>query len=68
MDHIPGPIIATVIPRLANIIAVNELPNDRKNIQISTRAIVIPATGVHRPKSRSMPVTAAIRWGDWVSI
>ena len=63
MDHMPGPIIATVMPRLASIIAVSELPNDAKDIQTSTMAIVIPATGVHRPKSRSMPATAAIRWG-----
>jgi hypothetical protein len=38
MDHIPGPIIATVAPRPASMIAVSELPNDAQNIQTSTMA------------------------------
>ena len=57
MDHIPGPIIATVAPRPASIIAVSELPNDAKNIQTSTMAIVMPATGVQRPRRSSVPAT-----------
>ena len=53
MDHIPGPIIATVAPRPASTMAISEFPDDAKNIQTSTVAIVIPATGVHRPRRRS---------------
>ena len=63
MDHIPGPIIATVAPRPASTMAISELPNDAKNIQTSTVAIVIPATGVQSPRRSSVPATAATRCG-----
>jgi hypothetical protein len=59
MDHNPGPIIATVTPRPASKMAISEFPDHAKNIQTSTVAIVIPASGVHRPTRRSMPATAA---------
>ncbi len=45
------------------MIAVSECAEHAKNTQTPTMAIVIPATGVQRPKSRSTPATAAIRWG-----
>ena len=61
MDHIPGPIIATVAPRTATMIAVSECAEHAKNTQTPTMAIVIPASGVQRPKSRSTPAIAAIR-------
>jgi hypothetical protein len=60
MDHIPGPIIATVAPRTATMIAVSECEH-AKNTQTPTMAIVIPASGVQRPRSRSTPAIAAIR-------
>jgi len=31
-------------------------------MRVSAMAIVIPATGVHRPKSRNMPAAAASAW------
>ena len=64
MDHIPGPIMATVAPRTATMIAVNECTEQVKNTQIPTMAIVVPATGVHRPSSRNTPPTDAIRQGN----
>jgi len=63
MDHIPGPIIATVAPRTATMIAVSECAEHTKNTQTPTMAIVIPASGVQRPRSRSTPAVAAIRQG-----
>ena len=61
MDHIPGPIIAMVSPRLPSVITASELPEKANNIQISTTAIVIPAAGVQSPSSRSTPAIAAIK-------
>jgi len=63
MDHIPGPIIATVAPRTATMIAVSECAEHAKNTQTPTMAVVIPANGVQRPRSRNTPGTAAIRYG-----
>ena len=70
MDHIPGPIIATVDPRTATMIAVSECAEHAKNTQTPRMAIVIPASGVHRPRSRNTPAIAAItqaRLGDNVA-
>ena len=61
MDHIPGPIIATVAPRTATMIAVSECAEHAKNTQTPTMAIVIPASGVQRPRNRNTPAIAAIR-------
>ncbi len=61
MDHIPGPIIATVAPRTATTIAVSEYAEHAKNNQTPTMAIVIPASGVQRPRSKSTAAMAAIR-------
>lgn len=63
MDHIPGPIIATVAPRTATMIAVSEWDEDTKNTQTPMMAVVIPAKGVQRPKNKSTPAMAAIREG-----
>ena len=62
MDHIPGPIIATVMPKPARMIVMKELPGEIQNFTVSAMAIVIPATGVHNPKSKSTPATAASTW------
>ena len=43
------------------MIAVSECAEHAKNTQTPTMAIVIPASGVQRPKSRSTPAIAAIR-------
>ena len=68
MDHIPGPIIAAVAPRTATMIAVSEcVEHAKKNIQTPTMAMVIPASGVLRPKSRNTPAIAAIRNGRFVA-
>ena len=61
MDHIPGPIIAMVAPRTASMMAISEIPDHASDIQTSTVAIVIPATGVQRPRRRNAPVTARIK-------
>ena len=61
MDHIPGPIIATVAPRPASTMAISQLPDHANAIQASTVAIVIPATGVQRPRRRNTPATDAIK-------
>jgi len=63
MDHMPGPIIETVAPRIATMIAVSECAEHAKNTQTPTMATVIPATGVQRPSSKNMPAIAAIRYG-----
>ena len=47
----------------SHMIAVSECAEHAKNTQTPTMAIVIPARGVQRPKSRSTPAIAAIRWG-----
>ena len=45
------------------MIAVSECAEHAKNTQTPTMAIVIPASGVQRPRSRSTPAVAAIRQG-----
>ena len=62
MDHIPGPIIATAAPRTATIIAVSECPLDAKNTHTPAMAMVIPASGVHKPRRRNTAATPAIRY------
>ncbi len=61
MDHNPGPIIATVAARPASRMAISEFPDHANDIQTSTVAIVIPATGVQSPRRRNTPATAAIK-------
>jgi hypothetical protein len=55
MDPIPGPIIAMVAPRTASMMAISEIPDHASDIQASTVAIVIPATGVQRLRRRNVP-------------
>ena len=55
MDHIPGPIIATVAARPASMMAISEFPDHANDIHTSTIAIVIPATGVQSPRRRDTP-------------
>ena len=45
------------------MIAVSECPADAKNTQAPAIAIVIPASGVHKPTRRSSPATPAMRYG-----
>lgn len=67
MDHMPGPIMATVAPMTATMIAVNECPGQTaKNIQIPTIEIMVPATGVQRPRNRNAAAADAIRKGSLV--
>ena len=68
MDHIPGPIIATVAPRIATTMAVNECPEQcTKNTQIPVTAITVPATGVQRPKNTNTAAIEAPRKGNLVA-
>jgi len=45
------------------MIAVSECAEHAKNTQTPTMAIVIPASGAQRPRSRNTPPTAATRYG-----
>ena len=68
MDHNPGPIIAAVAPRTATMIGVSEcVEHPKKNTQTPTMAMVIPASGVQRPRRRKTPAIAAIRNGRFVA-
>jgi hypothetical protein len=68
MDHIPGPIIATVAPRTATMIGVSEwLAHTAKNIQTPRIAITVPATGVQRPKNTNTAATEATKKGSLVA-
>ena len=62
MDHIPGPIIAAVMPKPASRMGVSEIP-DTTNTHSSAIAIVNPAIGVKKPESRGMAAKAARTYG-----
>ena len=63
MDQAPGPIIAKVAPRVANMMGMNGLAGREKAIQTSTMATSVPAIGVHKPTRRGIPALAAIICG-----
>ena len=69
MDQAPGPIIAKVAPRIANMIEMSGLLECEKTIHVSTTALRVPATGVHKPRRSSIPAAAPIMEGandaDW---
>ena len=58
MDQAPGPIIATLMPRPANMIAIDCVPGWVKAIHTSTIPASIPTTGVHRPPRIRRPAAA----------
>jgi len=55
MDQAPGPIIANVAPKTANVTEISGLVESVKTFHVSTTAIRVPASGVHRPTSSIMP-------------
>ena len=59
MDHAPGPIIATVAPKVAKTIGNPLTASARTNNHSSTIATIVPAIGVHKPTRSSIPATAA---------
>lgn len=63
IDQAPGPTIAKVAPRMAIIIDIAGSPALDKLIQISTMAIKVPATGVHKPTRINIPPAAPINDG-----
>jgi hypothetical protein len=63
MDHAPGPIIAKLAPRVANIMAGHASAELEKAIHISIVASNVPASGVQRPTRRNKPVLTAKRCG-----
>ena len=63
MDHAPGPIIASVAPDVANMMGSPSPPAQEKAIHTSTTATNIPQTGVHKPRSKSIPAPAPIACG-----
>ena len=58
MDQAPGPIIAKVAPRIANVTEMRGVLEWVRTFHVSTNAIRAPATGVHRPNSSSKPAAA----------
>ena len=63
IDQAPGPIIAKVAPRVANMMGMNGLSGREKAIQTSTMATSVPAIGVHKPTRRGIPALTAIICG-----
>jgi hypothetical protein len=63
IDQAPGPIIAKVPPRVANMMATNELSGREKATQTSTIATSVPTAGVHKPTRRAIPAPAPIICG-----
>ena len=63
IDQAPGPIIAKVAPRVANMMGINELPGREKATQTSTIATSVPTAGVHKPKRRAIHAPAPIICG-----
>ena len=49
MDHAPGPIIARVAPKVANMIGIPRLPALEQTIHSSAIATTVPAIGVNAP-------------------
>jgi hypothetical protein len=58
MDQAPGPIIAKVAPRIANVTEMRGLLECVRTFHVSTNAIRTPATGVQRPNNSSTPPAA----------
>jgi hypothetical protein len=63
MDHAPGPIIASAAPDAANRMEIPPLPAPEQAIHTSSTAINVPQTGVHKPRSSSIPAPVPIRCG-----
>ena len=58
-DHDPGPIIASVSPRVASKTDVSVLLLADSAIHTSAPVTTAPANGVHNPAIRKMPPSAA---------
>ena len=61
MDQAPGPIIARVRPSIARIVGIVGSPDCDIAIHTSVIVTIAPASGVHKPISRSEPAADAIR-------
>jgi hypothetical protein len=62
MDQAPGPIIANVAPKVANMRGIPPSALE-KATHISTAAINVPQNGVHKPRSRNIPAPEPITYG-----
>lgn len=58
IDQAPGPIIASVPPKVARTIEIDVSPPPAKTNQSSSAAVNAPATGVQRPAKTNIPKTA----------
>jgi len=58
----PGPTIARVAPRVANMMGIQGSPAREKAIHNSARATTAPVTGVHKPTRRSIARTGCNDW------
>ena len=63
MDQAPGPTIAKLAPKPANMMGIQGLAGCVYAIQTSTIAISVPASGVHKPIKRRVPEPAAMSCG-----
>ena len=63
IDQAPGPTIARVAPRVANMMGIQGSPGREKAIHTSAMASKAPVTGVHNPTRRSTPAPAAMIGG-----
>jgi hypothetical protein len=59
-DQAPGPIIASVTPRVARIKGIQELVGRDKRIQPSVKPTSVPTKGVHIPTRINIPKPAAM--------
>ena len=58
IDQAPGPIAARLNPNVANMIEMSGLPKLEKAIHTSNTAIRLPAIGVQKPTTSSIPAAA----------
>jgi hypothetical protein len=55
IDHAPGPSIAKAAPRVPSRMQIHGSPGCKRIFHISIAATIVPATGVHKPASKSAP-------------
>ena len=63
IDQAPGPIIANVAPRAANISESRGSSTRDKTTHSSTMVTSAPPTGVHKPTRRRIPAPAPMTCG-----
>ena len=62
-DQVPGPIIAKVAPRIADVRESSGLTGCVNRFHISIIAIRVPASGVHKPTTSNRPAAPPIMAG-----